>query len=178
MNPVSIIIFGEIKVRSRLNTPAHVIVPTIRGRNVSLLAAMNIHGIIDSQVISSSSVNSTIFISFLDGLFHKLAERNILEAWLVLDNAKIHKTQEVRDKINETRHKLIFLSPYSPMLNPIEKVFSKIKLSARNMLAEPENTLNLVNIIKESVATVTSANCNNYYVDMSMKLPLAEQLLH
>ena len=34
------------KTRSRVNTSAHIIVPTVRGRNVSLIAAMNLHGII------------------------------------------------------------------------------------------------------------------------------------
>lgn len=32
------------KARSKINTPARVIVPTVRGRNVSLIAAINIQG--------------------------------------------------------------------------------------------------------------------------------------
>lgn len=39
------------------------------------------------------------------------------------------------------------------MMNPTEEVFSKIKFHAQNLLADPSNRLNLVEII-ESVATV------------------------
>jgi len=161
------------KARSKVNTPAHVLVPSVRGRNVSLIAAMNLNGILHEQIIGNSSVNATIFIRFLDELFVKLDEANITRAWLVLDNCAIHKTKEVRDKVSHTSHTLIYLSPYSPMLNPIEKVFSKTKFSARDLLADPQTNLNLTSIIKESLATVTSYDCSNYYLDMSMKLPLA-----
>ena len=41
------------KGRSKINTPAHIILPTVRGRNISLIAAMNFHGILHSQVISN-----------------------------------------------------------------------------------------------------------------------------
>lgn len=161
------------KARSKVNTAAHVIIPTARGRNVSLIAAMNFHGIIHRKVIPNSTVNSNIFVTFLNELINKLAKRSITGAWLILDNAAIHKTQEVRDKVSETSHELCYLSPYSPMLNPIEKVFSKTKLSARNLLADPDNQSNLVNVIQQSLETVTPADCNNYFVDMSMKLPMA-----
>ena len=92
---------------------------------------MNLHGFIYFQAISNSSVNSKNFITFLDTLFYKLAESNIVEAWLVLDNAKIRKTEDFQDKINESSHRLIFLSPYSLVLNRIETVFSKSTLSTK-----------------------------------------------
>ncbi|KAK6029774.1 hypothetical protein OSTOST_04110 [Ostertagia ostertagi] len=48
-------------------------------------------------------------------------------AWLIMDNAKIHKTEEVRRLLDDTPYQLKFLSPYSYMLNPAENVFSKIQ---------------------------------------------------
>ncbi|XP_037808318.1 uncharacterized protein LOC119601452 [Lucilia sericata] len=161
------------KARSRVNTAAHVIVPTVRGRNVSLIAAMNIHGVLHKKIVANSSVNTDIFTHFLEELFNNLVESNITGAWLILDNAQIHKTQIVKDKIAEFGHTLVFLPPYSPMLNPIEKVFSKTKLCARNLLADPDINMDLVAIIKKSVESVTPSDCNNYYVDMTMSLSLA-----
>lgn len=161
------------KARSKINTPARVIVPTVRGRNVSLIAAINIQGIVFHQTIAHSTVNSNIFCDFLRRLFEKLENNNLQEVWLVLDNVSLHKTKQVRDLVGQTRHTLVFLPPYSPMMNPIEEVFSKVKLCARNMLADPENHENLIDVIKESVATVTATDCNNYYMNMYMKLPPA-----
>ena len=87
------------ETRSRVNTAAHVTVPTVTGRNVSLIAAMNIRGILHKKIISNSFVNSNILLLFLEELFNKLAESNIEGGWLVLDNARIYKTQEVKDKV-------------------------------------------------------------------------------
>lgn len=161
------------KARSKANTSAYIILPTVRGRNVSLLAAMNIQGILFKKIISTSSVNSDIFCGFLEELINKLQEENITNAWLILDNAAIHKTQKVLNIMNKTNHTLIFLSPYSPMLNPIEKVFSKTKFKARELLADPLNNQNLVSIIEESMRAITPGDCSNYFLDMTMKLPSA-----
>lgn len=149
------------------------------GRNVSLIAAMNIHihGMVHTKIVANSSVNSTIFCTFISELFAKLSQANVNDAWLVLDNARIHKTQEVRDAVRQTTNTMVFLSPFSPMLNRIEQVFSKIKFSARDTLVNPVENQNLANIIKECVEIVTPQDCNNYYLDMSMKLPLAGQEL-
>ena len=142
-------------------------------RTQSLIAAMNIDGIIWHEIISHSSVNSNIFSAFLQRLFIKLAEINLNSVWLIMDNASIHHTEEVRNLIEQTSRTLIFLPPYSPMMNPIEEVFSKIKFFARNMLADPTNGVNLEGIINQSFATVTSSNCYKYFMNMFMKLPAA-----
>ena len=71
----------------------------------------------------------------------------------------------MRGLIEQTDHTLTFLLPYSPMMNPIEEVFSKIKFSARNSLDGPTNCLNLEDVINESIATVTSPNCYKYFIN-------------
>ena len=45
-----------------------------------------------------------------------------------MDNASIHHVEEVSEIIQEEAGaQLLFLPPYSPDLNPLEEVFSKIK---------------------------------------------------
>ena len=46
---------------------------------------------------------------------------------LILDNAKIHKTQEVKETLIGTGFKVLFLLPYTPQFNPIELTFNVIK---------------------------------------------------
>ena len=156
-----------------MNTAARVVVPTVRGRNISLIAAMNIEGMVYHEVIQQTNVNASIFCEFLIKLFEELAKNEIGNAWLILDNASIHKTQQVRDLVAEKGFHLMFLPPYSPMVNPIEEVFSKIKFYARNVLADPTNSIHLKDIINQSVETITAANCNNFYTHMYMQLPAA-----
>lgn len=159
--------------RSKINTPAKVILPTVRGRNISLIAAINIEGVIFHQIITQSNVNSKIFCDFLHELINKLKDKNFMKVWLILDNARIHKTQEVKDLVNNTCHELVFLPSYSPMMNPIEEMFSKVKLSARNILADPTRKENLKDVIEQSIGTITSMDCYNFYMSMIKKLPSA-----
>lgn len=44
-----------------------------------------------------------------------------------MDNASIHKSQHLRRKIESRGHRLIFLLPYSPELNPIEQFWAIVK---------------------------------------------------
>ena len=44
-----------------------------------------------------------------------------------MDNAKIHMFQELEDAVHQCGARLIFLSPYSPELNPIEVCFGQLK---------------------------------------------------
>jgi len=44
-----------------------------------------------------------------------------------MDNASIHKSQELSDMCIAAGVQLLFLPPYSPDLNPIEQSFSTLK---------------------------------------------------
>ena len=46
---------------------------------------------------------------------------------VIMDNASFHKSSETVRLISQTGASLLFLPPYSPELNPIEKDFANIK---------------------------------------------------
>ena len=46
---------------------------------------------------------------------------------LIMDNARIHKTDEVQRILREHNIAFRFTVPYSPQLNPIEEFFSMLK---------------------------------------------------
>lgn len=46
---------------------------------------------------------------------------------LVLDNAAVHRTEQVQTLCAEHGVRLLYLPPYSPDYNPIESCFSKVK---------------------------------------------------
>lgn len=46
---------------------------------------------------------------------------------IILDNASIHKVESVKKVVLESGHQMIYLPPYSPELNPIEKKWNQIK---------------------------------------------------
>jgi transposase len=46
---------------------------------------------------------------------------------IILDNASIHRSQELKDLCRRHGVELSYLPPYSPDMNPIEKTFSMLK---------------------------------------------------
>lgn len=52
---------------------------------------------------------------------------------VVMDNLPAHKTNKIREYIEECGAKLAYLPPYSPDLNPIENMWSKIKQYLRGV---------------------------------------------
>nr|WP_143143332.1 transposase [Suttonella ornithocola] len=49
-----------------------------------------------------------------------------------MDNAAFHKRSDVQAIIEEHGHEILWLPPYSPDLNPIEKMWAWIKQIAKN----------------------------------------------
>ncbi|KAG0441722.1 hypothetical protein DMUE_0843 [Dictyocoela muelleri] len=68
---------------------------------------------------------------------------------------------QISQKIDEKRVNVLFLSPYSYMLNPIEFSFSKIKSIVRRSLASGSNE-SFTNIILNSVNQLTKSDLQSY----------------
>ena len=51
----------------------------------------------------------------------------------MIDNAPWHKTKKVKDYCKENNITLLFLPPYSPEFNPIERVWSFAKSKVKNI---------------------------------------------
>ncbi len=47
---------------------------------------------------------------------------------VIMDNATIHKSPEIRKTIEKAGCRLVYLPPYSPDLNPIEHFWHRLKL--------------------------------------------------
>jgi len=60
---------------------------------------------------------------------------------LVLDNVAFHKVAGIREVIEARGARLLYLPPYSPDINPIEKAFSKLKAFLRKAGARTKETL-------------------------------------
>jgi transposase len=81
---------------------------------------------------------------------------------ILLDNARIHHSNIVKEYMSTLKSTLLFNVPYSPELNPIEKVFAKskniVKLFDNNGIDK-----NLIKNIKKSFNLITSTDLNNFY---------------
>ena len=109
--------------------PAVVSKLMVCGQRVSAIVGMSCDGILD--FIRSKSTNTSLsFLHYIEkALVPYLQPFNGVNARsvVVLDNSSIHHTSPVVDAILNTGALVQFLPPYSPDLNPIELVFSKVK---------------------------------------------------
>lgn len=80
---------------------------------------------------------------------------------VVMDNLSPHKTSAVAKAIETAGAEVWFLPPYSPDLNPIEKMWSKIKAFLRKVEARTYEAL--VAAIGAAVATVTAFDVFNWF---------------
>ena len=94
-----------------------------------------------------------MFLAFLDQvLCPKLQAGHIV----VMDNLQAHKAPAVRARIEAAGARLLYLPPYSPDLNPIEKCWAKIKQALRTLKARTAEALDPA--ITQAVASITSEN--------------------
>ena len=60
---------------------------------------------------------------------------------IVMDNAPFHKRQDTLDALQAEGHMVLWLPPYSPDLNPIEKTWAWIKRLRKQWRLADVNTL-------------------------------------
>jgi transposase len=90
---------------------------------MTFLAALR-HNRIDAPWVVDGPINGELFHLYVtEVLVPTLKPGDIV----VLDNLGSHKRGAVRAAIRAAGARIFFLPPYSPDLNPIEQVFTKLK---------------------------------------------------
>ena len=80
---------------------------------------------------------------------------------VIMDNLGSHKTPAVSQMIAAAGAELRYLPPYSPDLNPIEQVFSKIKHWMR--MAQKRNLDDTCQHLGSLVLGIKPEECSNYF---------------
>ena len=83
---------------------------------------------------------------------------------VVMDNLASHKVAGVREAIEATGARLLYLPPYSPDLNPIEQAFAKLKAMLRKAAARSIETL--WRLIGRLIRRFPPHECANYFANL------------
>lgn len=81
---------------------------------------------------------------------------------VIMDNLSPHKSDPTLALIKNAGAQVLFLPAYSPDLNPIEKMWSKIKSLLRT--AEARTPADLITAIGQALAKVTSQDALGWFV--------------
>jgi len=80
---------------------------------------------------------------------------------VIMDNLSPHKGRQALALIAQAGAEVRFLPAYSPDLNPIEPMWSKVKAGLRTLEARTQPTL--LEAIAASLGTVTSQDARNWF---------------
>lgn len=106
-------------------------------RRTGIVAALMGNNII-SPLQFDGTMNSELFeIWFESRLLRELPKNSVI----VMDNASFHRKSRLVELVEncELGHRIIFLPPYSPELNPIENFWSALKARLRRFLPAFDN---------------------------------------
>ena len=131
--------------------------PQGRWRTQTFIGALRLDRL-TAPCVFDGPINGECFRAYIQQLLAPVLKPGDI---VVMDNLGSHKGKAVRQAIKKAGARLLFLPPYSPDLNPIEQVFSKIKHWMR--CAQKRTLEGVCDYIGALVSTITSNECKNYF---------------
>ena len=104
------------------------------------------------------ATNSEVFYQYVQKILLPTLNRGDI---VVMDNLSAHKSSKTRELIESVGAKIQFLPAYSPDLNPIELMWSKVKNLLRQ--AEARTPEQLLQAIGDSLRKISAQNAINWF---------------
>lgn len=152
--------------RATIGRRAHGSKPHNKGKNLTIIAAIAITGVIAALSFFGSNDARTFLFYVTDVLVPQLNQDMVV----IMDNLNLHTTDEVRAAIESAGATLIFLPTYSPDLSPIEMFWSKIKSILRSIA--PRTTEELHAAITKAFNSVSTSNLFGWFYECDARTVL------
>jgi transposase len=132
-------------------------IPHGHWQTTTFVAGLRNSGMIAPMVLDGP-INGELFQVYVEQvLVPELRDGDIV----IMDNLGSHKVAGVRTAIEAAGASLLYLPPYSPDFNPIEKAFAKLKAKLRKAAARTVDTLWAA--VAQIIETFTPSECANYF---------------
>ncbi len=132
-------------------------VPHGHWKTTTFVAGLRLDGVV-APLVLDGPINATAFEAYVEQFLAPTLQPGDI---VVMDNLSSHKGPKVRALIEAVGAKLLYLPPYSPDFNPIEKLFSKLKALLRK--AAERTVDGLWRVIGERLDRFTQRDCANYF---------------
>ena len=131
--------------------------PFGRWKTMTFIAALNQDGIA-APCLFDGPINGEVFLAWVRQVLVPTLKAGQI---VIMDNLGSHRGKAVRRAIREAGAKLLFLPKYSPDLNPIEQVFSKLKHGLRK--AQARSCEAILAAIADLLGSYSPPECANYF---------------
>lgn len=139
-------------------------VPINYGSNLTIIGALGTGGLEAMMTVDGATDGEIFRVYVSEMLCPSLRPGDIV----VMDNLRAHKVSGIREAIEGTGAKLIYLPPYSPDLSPIERCWSKIKTALRAIGARTRRALERA--IKKALSTITESDALAWFAHCGYEL--------
>ena len=130
-----------------LNTP----------KNTTILSSIRLNGETAYTTYQGGTTKDK-FIYYLKNVLAPTLDKNDI---VIMDNMRTHHAKDVQKVVKELKINVIFLPPYSPDFNPIEKMWSKIKSILRKLRSRTLTELS--ESIKQAFLKITVSDCYGWF---------------
>ena len=126
-------------------------------KTTTFIAGLRLGGMVAPMVLDGP-INGGWFETYVEQiLIPTLSAGDVV----IMDNLSSHKRAAARTLIENAGAQLVFLPPYSPDFNPIEKAFAKLKALLRK--AAERTVDGLWAAIGNLIGCITPHECRNYF---------------
>jgi len=132
-------------------------VPQNYGENITMLAVISLAGVSAPMTIQGA-VDALVFKTYVARV---LCPTLSVGDVVVMDNLGAHKVAGIQELIAAVGARVMYLPPYSPDFNPIEKCWSKIKTALRAAKARTREGLEAA--LKAALLSVTAADAAGWF---------------
>ena len=112
---------------------------------------------VTAPCVFNGPINGECFLAYVEQILLPCLKVGDI---VIMDNLGSHKADAIKSAIRSAGARLLFLPPYSPDLNPIEQVFSKVKHTLRKAMGRS------IEAVEEAIAKIlpeiTEQECKNY----------------
>jgi transposase len=132
-------------------------VPDCRGENLSVLGSIDLAGNTTALAVDGA-VDREVFDWYVCEILAPTLKAGDVVVW---DNLSVHKSARARAAIEARGADVLDLAPYSPDLNPIEQMWSKIKALVRSAKARTRDELHRA--LTDAFAAVTAKDARGWF---------------
>ena len=130
-----------------LNTP----------QSTTILSSIRLDGEMAHTTFQGGTTGDKFLTYLKDVLIPTLRPGDIV----IMDNLRTHHIQAVSELLHDAGADVLYLPPYSPDLNPIKKLWSKVKAILRKLRVRSLNTLD--DAIRSALNCVSADDCAGWF---------------
>lgn len=124
---------------------------------LTILGAISLGGMFAPMTIEAAT-DAEIFLAYVDQVLCPALKPGDV---VVMDNLSSHKVDGVRQLIENVGAAVLYLPPYSPDLNPIEKAWAKLKQLLRSTKARSKEALDQA--ITDALKLITPQDAHAWF---------------